>query len=113
VLLQRPSTEEQWNKPEVQPTIAKAKELAGNDPDLEMTFRSTALRAAGIAGGGGARMTVGDGASPGDPKIPCIEVPAIQARCRRSASSITPGVSEARTRFVAHHVQRQPSPFDR
>jgi metallo-beta-lactamase class B len=74
-------TEEQWAKPEVQAYVAKAKALAGNDPDLgyDVAFNCTAA-GSHIAGGGGARMTVGDGAilQNSDPRIPYIEVPAGQ-----------------------------------
>ena len=71
-------TEEQWAKPEVQAFVAKAKSLAGNDPDLQYdaSFNCTAA-GSHVAGGGGATMTVGDGAvlQNSDPKIPFIEVP--------------------------------------
>ena len=71
-------TEEQWNKPEVQAFVAKAKAIAGNDPDLQYdaSFNCT-VEGSHIAGGGGATMTVGDGAilQNSDPKIPYIAVP--------------------------------------
>jgi metallo-beta-lactamase class B len=71
-------TEEQWNKPEVHAFVAKANALAGTDPDLQYDadFNCTAA-GTHIAGGGGARMTVGDGAKlqNTDPKIPFVEVP--------------------------------------
>src|SRR5579884_4069867 len=73
-------TEEQWKKPEVQAYIAKAKALAGNDPDLQYDFNfNCTVSGTHIAGGGGARMTVGDGAyldsASKDPKVPFIEMP--------------------------------------
>jgi metallo-beta-lactamase class B len=72
-------TEEQWNKPEAQAYVAKAKALAGNDPDLQYDF-SYNCTAAGthILGGGGAVMTTGDGAvmQNSDPKIPFVQMPA-------------------------------------
>jgi metallo-beta-lactamase class B len=74
-------TEEQWNKPEAQAFVTKAKALAGDDPDLQYDFSFNCTAAGShIAGGGGARMTVGDGAilQNTDPKIPYIEVPAGQ-----------------------------------
>ena len=70
-------TEEQWNKPEAQAYVAKAKALAGNDPDLQYDF-SYNCTAAGthVLGGGAAIMTVGDGANvPGSP-IPFVAMPA-------------------------------------
>jgi metallo-beta-lactamase class B len=75
-------TEEQWSKPEVQAYVAKARAIAGDDPDLQydQSFNCTAA-GSHIAGGGGARMTVGDGAILGnsDPKIPYVEVPETTA----------------------------------
>jgi metallo-beta-lactamase class B len=72
-------TDEQWNKPEAQAFVAKAKALAGSDPDLQYdaAFNCTAA-GTHVAGGGGARMTVGDGAILGntEPRIPFVEVPA-------------------------------------
>ena len=69
-------TDEQWSKPEAQAYVAQAKALAGNDPDLQydVSFNCTAA-GTHIAGGGGSRMTVGDGAYlPGSP-IPFKEMP--------------------------------------
>ena len=69
-------TEAQWAKPEAQAYVAKAKELAGNDPDLQYdaSFNCTAA-GTHAAGGGGARMTVGDGAYLAGSPIPFVEMP--------------------------------------
>jgi len=68
-------TEQQWAKPEVQALVAQAKALAGSDPDLQYdaSFNCTAA-GTHVAGGGGARMTVGDGAYQGG-AIPFVEMP--------------------------------------
>jgi metallo-beta-lactamase class B len=69
-------TEEQWNKPEAQAYVAKAKALAGNDPDLQYDFTFNCTPGGThIAGGGGARMTVGDGAYLAGSPIPFVEMP--------------------------------------
>ncbi len=70
-------TEEQWNKPETQAYVAKAKALAGNDPDLQYDFAFNCTPAGThVLGGGGAVMTIGDGANqPGSP-IPFVAMPA-------------------------------------
>ena len=71
-------TEEQWAKPEVQAFVAQAKAIAGADPDLQYDFSFNCTAAGShVAGGGSARMTVGDGASlqNSDPKIPFVEMP--------------------------------------
>src|SRR5688500_5325427 len=71
-------TAEQWNKPEVQAFVARAKAIAGNDPDLQYDAGFNCTPAGShIAGGGGATMTVGDGAilQNSDPKIPYVAVP--------------------------------------
>jgi metallo-beta-lactamase class B len=69
-------TEEQWNSPEAQAFVAKAKAIAGSDPDLQFDFAFNCTAAGShVAGGGGARMTVGDGALMPNSSIPYVEVP--------------------------------------
>ena len=70
-------TEEQWNKPEAQAFVTKARAEAGADPDLLYDF-SYNCTAAGthVLGGGGAVMTIGDGANEPGSKIPYVAMPA-------------------------------------
>jgi metallo-beta-lactamase class B len=67
-------TEAQWNTPEAQAYVTKAKELAGNDPDLQFdeNFNCTpgGTHAAGGGGDGG-----GDSAASGNTGIPYVASP--------------------------------------